>query len=387
MSEHIHGRVAPGFERVREVFAANFDERDERGASLCVDRRGERVVDLWGGDADRGRPFTADTPCVLFSCTKGLVASCLLVLVERGDLDLDAVVQRYWPSLRTRLTVRQLLNHRSGLVALDHLPMEALGEPEALAQLLEVQRPLWRPGQAQGYGAVTAGLYNAELLRRITTTTVGPFFKSEVAPDLDLYIGLPREVEPARLLPIGRSDIVRGVVPTALAGTGMDSKLFRAAMSRGSATQRATSQPKELGARGLENFNRREILELELPWAGGVGTARGLATLYGRLARAEGPWSAAVLRPLHARQSWARRDRVLRKSLGWSQGFLKEEPHLFSPNTESFGHPGAGGSFGFADPVEGLGLGFVTRKMGWRLRPHRARVLCRAIYDSLAQGA
>ncbi len=385
MEEYVQGTVASGFEQVRTVFAENFASRGEQGAALCVERGGERIVDLWGGEAEPGQPFTGETPAVLFSGTKGLVASCMLLLVERGELQLDRPVQRYWPELRPRMTVRQLLNHRSGLVALDRLPMELLSQPEALSELLAMQEPMWRPGSAQGYGSVAGGLYNAELLRQMTGTTVGRFFASEVVGPLglDLYIGLPKHVTPAPLVLVGRSQILRKVLPTAMGGRGVDGRVFRAALQPGSPTARSVAQPPELGARGLHNFNRRELLELELPWAGGVGTARALAGLYGHLSCGSGPWSQRVLRPLHHRQSWARRDRVLLKPMGWSQAFIKEELRLFSPNRESFGHPGAGGSFGFADPTLDMSMAFVTRTMDWRLRPHRPQLLCQSIYRCL----
>lgn len=384
METTVHGTVAPGLEPVRDAFAENFRSRGEVGAGLCIERDGQRIVDLWAGTRRGDEPWESDTCSVLFSGTKGLVACCLLLLVQRGELELDRPVQRYWPSLSVPVTVRQLLNHRSGLVGLDTSPMPHLDDPESMAALLERQQPMWIPGRAQGYGAVTAGLYNAELLRRVTTQTVGPFFRDEVAGPLglDLHIGLPEELTPAELLPVTRLEFAR-VMLTLVAGSGMDHRLFRASAKKGTPTQRATAQPTELGPNGLQNFNRRELLEKELPWCGGVGSARGMAGLYSRLACASGPWTARTLRPLWARQSWATPDQVLRKNLGWSQAFLKEEPHLYSPHRESFGHPGAGGSFGFADPVLGLGMGFVTRRMDWRMRSHRARSICHALYDCL----
>jgi CubicO group peptidase (beta-lactamase class C family) len=200
----VHGFVAAGFEPVRDAFARNFTEHGEVGAACCVYLRGEPVVDLHGGlaDAASGRAWQPDTLQLVFSATKGVTATCVLMLAERGAIDLDAPVARYWPEFaangKSAIPVRWLLSHRAGLAAIegDFTLDEALSwDPVAAA--LAAQAPLWEPGTKHGYHLRSYGWLLGELVRRVDGRTVGRFLADEIAGPLglDLWIGLPEEQE------------------------------------------------------------------------------------------------------------------------------------------------------------------------------------------------
>lgn len=395
-SVDIQGTVAPRFERVRAAFIENFHRRGERGASVAVWHDGELVVDLWAGEADRetGRRWEADTLATVFSSTKGVVALCFLMLADRGAFGYDDPVADYWPAFAAAgkevITIRTLLNHRAGLAGVDvPITLDAIASrPDEVANILARQAPGWPPDTDQGYHAVSYGLYAGELFRRIAGESLGSFIAREIAGPLgaDVYLGLPAELEPrvATNYPATTAERLFNVVPKMLFHRGREGRVYRQVALGGDAA-RAFGNPRELGPRGIDNFNLRRVRALELPWANAVANARGLCRVYSALANGgsiDGVRlvGAGAIAPLAPRQSWVERDRVLRKPLGWSQGFLKEETGLFSPNVASFGHAGAGGSLGWCDPDARLAIGYVMNKMAHHIRSPRAIALCRAIY-------
>lgn len=395
-----HGTVAPGWEPVRDVFAGSLARGEEWGGNVCVWHDGRVVVDVWGGVASRATaaPWRADTITTVFSATKGMVALCFLMLADRGQLDYDAPIARWWPAFaaagKGEVSVRTLLNHRSGLIGLD-TPItldEVAIRPDHVAELLAAQAPRWAPGTDQGYHAVTYGLYAQELFRRITGETLGQFLAREVAGPLgaDVHLGLAAtdEARVATNHPATTAERVFKILPKLLFHRGLEGRVYRQ-VALGRDTAFAFATPRELGPSGISNFNAPRVHAMELPWCNAIASGRGLCRVYAALA-AGGTLDgvrivgADTLAPLAARQSWAERDRVLRKPLGWSQGFLKEEPHLFSPNQASFGHAGAGGALGWCDPVARVAIGYVTAKMDHRVRSRRAVALCHAIYRCVA---
>lgn len=391
----IEGTVAPGFEPVREALRENFRTRGEWGCALSVWHDGKTVVDLWGGERSRRDrlPFLPTTLATAFSSTKGMAALCLLMLADRGKLDYDAPVADYWSGFgksgKERITVRTLLNHRAGLVGLDRdVTLDELGQPDTVRELLETQRPRWEPDTSQGYHAITFGLFAGELFRQVQGESMGAFLAREVAKplDADVYLGLPEELEPrvATNHPATRREQLLKILPKAAVGWGIEGRVYRNVLVGGDAAK-AFAFPSELGPRGLHNFNTRKVHALELPWANALVSARGLCRVYSVLANGGTLDDVTLVRPeslepIRRRQSWAEKDRVLQKPLGWSQGFLKEETRLFSPNPESFGHPGAGGALGWCDPQSKLAIGYVTCKMAHHVRSPRALALCHAIY-------
>ncbi len=196
----VEGDVEPGFERVREAFAANFEHGGDVGAALCVYRHGRKVADLRGGlaDAGTGRPWAPDTLQLVYSATKAATATCAHLLAQRGELDLDQPAASYWPEFaaagKAGIPVRWLLSHRAGLPVIDHpIPLADLLAWDPMAAALAAQRPVWEPGTAHGYHGRTYGWLVGEVIRRVSGRSVGTFFAEEIAgpAGLDFFIGLP----------------------------------------------------------------------------------------------------------------------------------------------------------------------------------------------------
>ena len=192
----IHGTCEPAFERVRDEFERNFAERDELGASVAVVVDGETKVDLWAGwaDAERTKPWERDTIVVVHSVTKALVSMCVHMLVERGLLEWDAPVVRYWPEFgqagKERITFRQLIGHQAGLPVIDvPLGPTATLEWETMVHALEVQAPVWEPGAKHGYHASTWGWLVGEVIRRVTGRSPGTVLREELCAAA--RVGLP----------------------------------------------------------------------------------------------------------------------------------------------------------------------------------------------------
>lgn len=200
----VQGYCDEKFAAVEQAFRRNFESGVEVGASFAATIDGRFVVDIWGGyaDAAQTRPWQRDTIVNVYSTTKVMTAICALMLVDRGQLDLDAPVAKYWPEFaqagKGKIPVRYLLSHQSGLAGIDEpTPTEALYDWDRMVKQLEKQKPWWQPGQHCGYHALTFGYLIGEVVRRITGKTLGMFFREEVAISLnaDFHIGLLEEYD------------------------------------------------------------------------------------------------------------------------------------------------------------------------------------------------
>jgi CubicO group peptidase (beta-lactamase class C family) len=382
--------VAPGFEEVRAEFQRNFVERGEVGAAVAAYWRGEKVVDLWGGRRlpEGDAPWEADTMVVVHSITKGLSAMTLAVANSRGWLDYDAPVARYWPEFaqngKGKVTVRQLLGHEAGLVLLDEkLSIAKLFDLDDLATVLARQKPAWPPGTAHGYHTVTLGFYMQELIRRVDPKhrSLGRFFQEEIAEplDLDFYIGLPADISlerVARLRPLSR---MRGLMALRYTPFNVTMKMI----APGSLLRRSF-----LGINF--DWNDRRSFEVEVPAGNGVGTARAIARAYSAFAEggAELGITSETFEALTATPVMAgERDIVLGVPSYFSLGFLRPGPTLFFGSSErAFGAPGAGGSFGFADPDARLGYAYVMNKLDFYLENDpREKALRDAVYRGIVR--
>jgi CubicO group peptidase (beta-lactamase class C family) len=389
----VHGYATPRFEALRQVFAENFTKRGEVGGACCVYLQGEKVVDLWGGtrDASTGAPWEEDTMVIVWSVSKGLAAMALGLAHSRGWLDYEERVCTYWPQFGQRgkadVTVRQLLAHQAGLLAFDEpVDRSTVADLDRMALVLARQKPTWVPGTRQAYHAISLGFYQGELFRRIDPQhrSLGQFFQDEIASLLheDVYIRLPDAIPNSRLAPIAPPGAMRRIL-------GLPQRLTLAAMYPRSVLYRR-SQKVNPGAGICRDDNRIYARELEVPSAGAVGTARGIAHAYSVFATGGRELglrrqtldllAAPAIRPARGFH-----DECLNGKLHFSLGFMKpSRPWPFGGAT-AFGSPGSGGALGYADPGSGVGYAYVTSQMGTSLMADPRDVALReALYDAIA---
>ena len=389
MRTEIHGEAEDGYGSVADAFTENFVLGHELGAGIVAYVDGRKVVDLWGGvaDARTGRPWMSDTPAIVFSVTKGILAICLYRLAGEGRVALDTPVADYWPEFAAHgkgdTTVRMLLSHRAGLPALDR-PMtraEVLAW-EPVIRAIEEQPPLWAPGSASSYHTITFGWLIGELIRRITGQSPGAFLRAELADPLglDLWIGAPQSV----------IDRAAWLEPPLLD----TDPLLAAVIAEWSASEPVAERAATMGgafgfplADGRVTFNDPDIQRAEIPGANGMGTADSLARLYaacvsdvdGRRVMTSDQIDDAVVVQSSGRQVFGPPDRGER----WGTGFALDSPPaqpLLGPR--SFGHGGAGGELAFGDDTFGVGFGYINNRMGG-IGDVRANLLTAAVRSCL----
>ncbi|MBM4335027.1 MAG: beta-lactamase family protein [Deltaproteobacteria bacterium] len=380
----IQGRCDPRFKRVRELFEAGFESGAELGAGLNVVVDGRELIDLWGGFADRERtrPWRRDTLANVYSTTKGITAIAAHQLVERGELELDAPVARYWPEFaqkgKASIPVRMLLNHRAGLAAVTRpLAPADLFDWATMTRALEEQEPWWKPGADHGYHALTYGWLVGELIRRVSGMSVGRYVREHVAAPLgaEFWIGLPEELD-ARTAELHQGPI----------STDGPNLMQRMAAEPNGVLAKAFGNPPLL----LMSPNTRAWRAAELPAANGHTTAPALARIYAALASGGELDGVRILRRdtierAREEESYGP-DRVLALVSRFGLGFmLPPENEPLGPNPRTFGHGGAGGSLGLADPETKVGFGYVMNLMhtgAWLADP-RPRALLDALYEGL----
>jgi CubicO group peptidase (beta-lactamase class C family) len=390
----IGGFVAPGFEGVRREFERNFAERRELGAACAAYAGGEKVVDLWGGvrDARHGTPWEEHTLVLVYSTSKGLSAMTLALAHSRGWLDYDERVTTYWPEFgqagKQDVTLRQLLAHEAGLPVIDQaLDPTLLADFDRLAAAIARQRPAWPPGTRHGYHGISLGWYEGELIRRIDPRhrTLGRFFADEIAAPLGLHVhfGVPDDVNPAHLARIERVP-ARKALPQL---RHLPRPMAAAMLNPRSLSFRAFANPR---LRSPADLDRREYRRLEFPAGGAVGTARDIARAYAAFCgpEAELGLTGATLDELTRFPSPPARgwhDEVLKVNTAFSLGFARPlDGFRFGSGERAFGHPGAGGSFAFADPDRHVAFAYVMNRLGFRLRDDpREKALRDALYRCL----
>ncbi len=384
----IDGSCDPRFASVREVFEEKLASQAVVGAAIAFTLDGLPVVDLWGGyaDEDRTREWRHDTIVNTYSTTKGMTAICAHRLVEQGRLDLDAPVATYWPEFASSgkedLPVRYLLTHQAGLPAIrEPLPTEALYDWDAMCAALAATEPWWKPGERHGYHPMTFGFLVGEVIRRIDGRSVGRLFQDEIARPLgaDFHIGLdPRHHERV-------SDLIGSIAGTSRRRSGEADRakddpsqsrptprfkgpladFMRDIADPSTMVGAAFNNPKiPYGAHNSEAWRRAE-----LPAANGHGTARALARIYGALARGGEVDGVRILETETIRRARSEQvsgpDAVLgQMPMRYGLGFMLRSDFMpLSPNEGAFGHSGAGGSIGLADPETRVGFGYVMNRM------------------------
>jgi CubicO group peptidase (beta-lactamase class C family) len=388
MGVEIGGTVEPGYEAVRDAFARNFEEHGEVGAGYALYVDGHEVVNLWGGVADEatGRPYDEHALQMVFSTTKGATAACAHLLAQRGELDIDAPVARYWPEFaqagKERVPVRWLLCHKVGLPAFDAPVAPGAGfRWDPVIEALAAQAPYWEPGSAHGYHAITYGWLVGEVVRRISGKSLGTFFHEEIAEPLGLefWIGLPEEYE-SRVAPL-------------IGGLGTDEESPLTALLGGdSLTAKAFTLNGALGGPD-SGPNSRTYHAAEIPAANGITNARSLSRMYaGLIGRVDGAPAAPLLTPDQIDQARQRQTEGPDRIISFPEvgieiettialGFWSASPFAAYGGVGAFGHSGAGGSVGFADPENRLAGGYVMNRMMQNLAGDpRSRGLIEASY-------
>ncbi|MGW4407917.1 serine hydrolase domain-containing protein [Nonomuraea sp. NPDC004702] len=378
----VRGDVGPGWEPVRRAFAAIMGRPGERGAGLHVIHRGRAVVDLYAG-SDASGPYGPDTRQVVFSASKGVAAACLAVLADRGQLDFDAPVARYWPEFARRgksgIMVAHLLSHQAGLIAPEGgATLAEVLEGRPLADVLAAEPARWPPGRP-GYHAVTWGTLADELVRRVTGGRLGEVLDAWVCRPRGLAIGIGGGQPGPPPAPVHAATHVPFLVRMTTAVFARPGTPLWAAMTVGGAL---TEPPDRWVA-------RPETLAAHLPAANAVATARSLARLYALLLPGAGSapgdeppligartWRAAV------RPRAAGRDRVLGVPSAFGCGFALPSRAWRLGSPTACGHPGIGGALGLGDPRRGLALAFLPRTMP---ADALADLRHRALLDAVAQ--
>ena len=386
MATKAQGSCDARFKRVKELFEANFDNGLEVGAAVAATVDGKPVLDLWAGHADKAgtRPWERDTLVNVYSTTKGITAICAHRLVDQGKLDLDAPVARYWPEFaqagKEKIPVSYLLSHRAGLPAVrKQLPADAYVNWPVMCAALAAERPWWEPGTKHGYHAITFGYLVGEVIRRITGKTPGAYLRNEISRplNLDIHIGVDASFDPRIAELVGAPPLPPGKVDP----------LGEMARDPEGVTYKAIANPRPVVDPAL--INSREWRAAEVPAANGHATARALATLYGALANGGSLNGYRVLTPASIKRGYTQQaygpDAVLGAVTKWGLGFALSSPETpLGPNPHTFGHPGAGGSIGFADPDARVGFGYTMNQMGAdALIDGRAATLFNALFAAL----
>jgi CubicO group peptidase (beta-lactamase class C family) len=365
----VFGYAAPGYGEVFEEFERNFTLRGDLGAAFAVIRDDEPLVDLWGGTADRSRAraWTADTLQILFSGTKGLVAACVLLLMERGQLALDSPVARYWPQFaaagKSELLIRDIVTHQAGLPGLDvPVTWQEATDGRRMAALLASQPRSHDPRAAMTYHAVTFGWLCGELVRRVDGRGIGQFFAEEIAGplELDLWIGLPEELE-ARVSTVELAPTWTSIADERLALDPL---------------RRAVENPRRYQKESFP-WNERAWHAAEVPSSNGIGTARSVARFYASLRRFLSP---ATLR-LGTTVLSSRFDPLMERQTSYGVGFQLQTDMLpLGPVPDAFGHGGAGGSVHGRWPRQRLGFSYAMNLLRDDPADMRAAALLTALY-------
>jgi CubicO group peptidase (beta-lactamase class C family) len=394
----IDGYCHPDWEGVLAAFVDNFHERHELGASLCVRFKNKAVIDVWGGlTNESGSAWKRNDISVVFSATKGATALCAHLLASRGELDLNAPVGRYWPEYKKNgkasTTVAMLLNHSAGVPGFrEPLPKGAFADWPYMIERLEDEAPWWEPGLYSGYHLMNFGWTVGELVRRVSGISLGEFFQREIAQpgNIDFWIGLPEAREPdvvdmQPFVPKQFWDFPAAPLPR---------------LRQSEPTHPAVIVSGHLGGyfdmdpiTGEYNPNSRLCHAAEIGALGGITNARGLASMYQPLAYSGGLLSEDHIWRMSQVSAVSEKDPILQITTRFSLGYMKsmDNRYLWGRDYQSlllgdraFGHVGAGGSLGFADPDHNLSFGYTMNRMGpGSLLNPRGQALVDAVYQKL----
>ena len=392
-------------QRLKPLFDENFEKFGELGAAVSIWQNGKPIADLYGGfcDGSREKSWTADTLVLVWSATKGIGSACVLQALQQRNIELKRFVADFWPEFgqagKDKITLEQLLSHQAGLCALDQR-VDVL-DYGGVVRALEMQRPLWPPGNGHGYHARTFGFLLDELVRRITGNTLSDYWQENFAQplELDFWIGLPEELN-SRVATIYAAKSGKPPEPAAF---------YRDLVTPGTLARKTFTSP--YGLNVISKMNDPEIRARPNVSFGGIGSASALAKLYSVLANGgevngQTLFSRKTIEQMTTTLSDGI-DRVFQIPTAFSAGFMKDSqgaavssrpsdkarignsssfiaPRLFGPSRASFGHPGAGGSHAFADPENKIAFAYVMNQMEQSVLPNEKSLrLIDAIYHVL----
>lgn len=370
------GFVAPGFEPVAAEFERNFTDRHDVGAGFAAMHQGQMVVDLWGGEAAPGQPWQQDTLQIIYSGTKGLLAACILKLIERGQIGLDDKVATYWPEFaqhgKDTVRVRHVVSHGAGLPGVaSALTALDLPDYEKIEGLLAAQPFASDPDAFHAYHALTIGWIVGALIRRIDGRTLGRFFDEEIARPLglDAWIGLPDQMEPR----VGRIQLGEGMGPPG------DDQLADPVLKS------IWGNPLLFPSNDMA-WNQRFIHAAEIGGAGGIADARSMARFYGCMALGGTLDGVTVLYPATVelgRQELSRfMDPYIAEAMAFGTVWALQTPQgRFGPASDAFGHSGAGGSIHGAWPTERTGFSYTMNEMRADPTDARSRHVLARLYE------
>lgn len=373
----IDGFCHPQFEAVRQAFIQNLASEREIGAAVSVKLHGQTIIDLWGGycDVSYTRPWQKDTLVCVMSVTKAIASLCLLVLADRKIIRLDAPIAQYWPEFgqagKEQITVRCMLSQLAGIPVVDAAPAGSLYDTELIAQALEKQKPLWTPGTIPCYHSFTHGPLCQRITEKVTGKSMGQFLREDVlAPfNIEFYIGLNQEE-------INRcADIILSQAIPSLEKMQRPNTLMHRAWR---------PMPK------TENlFQDNQFRKTQFASGNGHSNARAIAQIYGILAQGgstEGKTllSQEILDDAIIEQ-WDAVEKITDRHFRYATGFMLNNPYFkVGDNPRNYGHPGLGGSIGFADPDAGIGFGYCCNRIhAIEDTGPFAGALISALYDSI----
>lgn len=373
---------------IHDLFEENFTSYGEVGASVSIWKDGEEILSLSGGWKDRNqtKPWIAETPVLVWSATKGPAAACVIHVCQQRGVSLDSPLAEIWPEFaqhgKVGVTITQAMSHQAGVPVLDR--KVSAFDHAAVAEAIAEQKPFWEPGKAHGYHVRTYGYIADEIVRRLSGVPLGEYWRREIAAplELDFWIGVPDALH----------DRVAPVFPAKAAPPKGD-PFYAAFGSPDSLTSRAFGSPSGLGS--VASMNTPQARQTSLPASGGVGTAHALGKFYAMLASG-GSFEGRVFFKSESLR-WMTEpivqgeDRILLSTTSFACGFMKDPVQdgiksrtLFGPSLRAFGHPGAGGSVGFADPENRVAFAYVMNQMEPGVFPNpKALRMIEAFYREL----
>jgi CubicO group peptidase (beta-lactamase class C family) len=369
-----------------DLFAGNFEQAGELGASVSIRHDGQEILNLAGGyiDREKTRPWNSKTPVLIWSATKGLASACLIHAAWEHGIDLERKVTSVWPEYgengKADTTLRHVLTHQAGQPALRD-PSISVMDHSAVATQLARQMPYWKPGEAHGYHARTFGFLVDELIRRITGgTTVGAYFRGVFGDPLglDLWIGTPADIAD------NVAQIFAPRIPRIPAG---EEAFYKAFGDQDSLTRKAFSSP--AGLQVPSQMNNPKIRQHSLPSFGGIGTAEALALFYETLCSGT-IFPTDLVRRISETQC-SGDDKILLLETAYCTGFMKDpinengkSRRIFGPESDAFGQPGSGGSLGFCDPKNRIAFAYVMNQMEQGLFPNEKSLrLVKYLYEQV----